>query len=144
MTPLTDSLKLAFASEYAYYLKAHNFHWNIEGVNFVQYHDLFGNIYREVFAALDVFAENIRKIQAYAPGSFEMLAKYSMISGVDHILDAENMCVALLVDSEKLQKIHARVYQTAEAAGQFGLANFLAERQDAHAKHAWMLRSSLK
>lgn len=144
MSPLNESLKLAFASEYAYYLKAHNFHWNVEGINFAQYHELFGNIYEEVFGALDTFAENIRKINDYAPGSFGGLAKYSMIEGTEEMVNAQEMCGILLSDSEKLQKIHARVYQMAESDGQFGLANFLAERQDAHAKHAWMLRSSLK
>lgn len=144
MSPLNESLKLAFASEYAYYLKAHNFHWNVEGIDFVQYHDLFGSIYNEVFGSLDSFAENIRKINDYAPGSFEGLAKYSIVAGTEDMISAQEMCAVLLSDSEKMQKIHARVYQMAESSGQFGLANFLAERQDAHAKHAWMLRSSLK
>ena len=36
------------------------------------------------------------------------------------------------------------VYKLAEANGEYGLANFLAERQDAHRKHGWMLRATLK
>lgn len=144
MNTLPNALKIAFASEYAYYLKAHNFHWNVEGINFTQFHDLFSQIYTEVFGALDLFAENIRKINDYAPGSFAGLSKYSLIEGTEDMLGAQEMCAILLADSEKLQMIHAKVYQMAESAGQFGLANFLAERQDAHAKHAWMLRSSLK
>jgi len=37
----TNLLKVAFASEYAFYLKAQNFHWNIEGYLFPQYHEFF-------------------------------------------------------------------------------------------------------
>jgi DNA-binding ferritin-like protein len=35
-------------------------------------------------------------------------------------------------------------YTAAESMGDYGLANFLADRQDAHRKHSWMLRSTLK
>jgi len=41
-------------------------------------------------------------------------------------------------------KLFAMVYKMAEDSGQYGVANFLAERQDAHQKHGWMLRSSIK
>ena len=37
-----------------------------------------------------------------------------------------------------------RGYDAAEAAGAHGLSNFLAERQDAHVKHGWMLRATSK
>ena len=48
MNELLKALKIAFASEFAFYLKAHYFHWNVEGPLFSQLHDLFGNIYEEV------------------------------------------------------------------------------------------------
>jgi DNA-binding ferritin-like protein len=35
-------------------------------------------------------------------------------------------------------------YHLAEEEMCHGLSNFMAERQDAHKKHAWMLRSTLK
>ena len=54
------------------------------------------------------------------------------------------MASDLLEDSEKLSQLFAMVYEIAESAGAYGLANFLADRQDAHDKHSWMLRASLK
>ena len=36
------------------------------------------------------------------------------------------------------------VYDRAEAAGEHGFSNFLAERMDAHRKHGWMLKASLQ
>jgi len=32
MDKLLQAMKIAFASEFAFYLKAHVFHWNVEGV----------------------------------------------------------------------------------------------------------------
>jgi 5-methylcytosine-specific restriction endonuclease McrA len=45
MEELSKALKIAFASEFSFYLKAHYFHWNVEGADFSQYHKLFGKEY---------------------------------------------------------------------------------------------------
>jgi hypothetical protein len=54
------ALKTAFASEYAFVIKAQNFHWNVEGMFFEQFHALFGGIYEETYSSIDSFAENLR------------------------------------------------------------------------------------
>ena len=144
MDELQRALKIAFASEFAFYLKAHNFHWNVEGPAFPQLHDLFGKIYEEVYGSIDIFAEEIRATGAYTPGSF---AKFSVLSLVDdeiETLPAESMLVELLEDSTKMEEMFKIVFRAAEELGLHGLSDFLASRQDAHAKHSWMLRSTLK
>ena len=45
---LADDLKTLLATEYAFVIKAQNFHWNVEGSNFAQYHNFFQGIYDEV------------------------------------------------------------------------------------------------
>jgi DNA-binding ferritin-like protein len=54
------------------------------------------------------------------------------------------MTQELLADSDLMSEMFRSAYVAAEAMGDFGLANFLADRQDAHRKHSWMLRSTLK
>ena len=144
MDKLTTALKIVFASEYAFALKAQNFHWNVEGPLFQQFHALFETIYNEVYGSIDDFAENIRKANSYTPASF---AKFSMLSQVEdenEILSAEAMTAELLSDSDRMAKLLKLTFDLATAAGEDGLANFLAERMDAHRKHSWMLRSTLK
>jgi starvation-inducible DNA-binding protein len=138
------ALKTAFASEFSFYLKAHNFHWNVEGPLFGQLHELFERIYTEVYGSIDTFAEHLRALQLYAPAS---LQKFSMLTTVDdenEVLDFETMLRELLADSEKMANIFRITFEMAEQHGDHGLSNFLADRQDAHKKHSWMLRASLK
>lgn len=144
MDELIKALKIAFATEFSFYLKAHYFHWNIEGPNFKEYHDLFGGIYEEVYGNIDDFAENIRKLNAYTPGSYTRLSMLTQINDEMEIPAAEQMIAELLSDSEKAVKIFKMVYDIAEENGEHGLSNFLAERMDAHKKHSWMLRATLK
>ena len=138
------ALKTAFASEYSFYLKAQNFHWNVEGPNFPQYHELFGNIYEEVGGVIDAFAENIRKVNTYVPASLQRFSMLSQIDDETDIVPAEQMIAELHHDSEKMANLFKITYKMAEANGDYGLANFLAERQDAHKKHSWMLRATSK
>ncbi len=144
MDELKKALKIAFASEFAFYLKAHYFHWNVEGIHFKSLHDLFGDIYEEVYEHIDEFAENIRKVGAYTPGSFQRFSMLSQVDDETQIPTAEQMVAELLADSEKMSKIFEMVFELSEREHQHGLSDFLAGRQDAHKKHSWMLRSTLK
>jgi starvation-inducible DNA-binding protein len=144
MDELHRALKIAFASEYAFYLKAHYFHWNVEGPNFPQLHELFGNIYEEVYGSIDKFAEEIRATGAYTPGSFSRFSILSQIDDETEVLPAEAMLVELLQDSERMEEMFRIVFRAAEELGKHGLSDFLASRQDAHAKHSWMIRATLK
>lgn len=144
MEELQKALKVAFASEFTYYLKAHNFHWNVEGMFFKQLHDLFGGIYEEVYNSIDNFAENIRKTGAYTPGSLERFTMLSRVEDENGVPDAKTMVSELLEDSLKMDQILKATFKYAEQLNEQGLCDFLAGRIDAHQKHAWMLRSTLK
>ena len=144
MDKFVNQLKIAFASQYAFAIKAQNFHWNVEGIDFYQKHKMFQKIYEEVYGAVDDFAENIRKIKAYTPAS---LYRFSALAAIDdevEILDPSAMVAELLRDAEKMQEIMKVLFVEAENLGHHGLSNFLADRQDAFAKHAWFLRSTAK
>ena len=144
MDKFVNQLKIAFASQYAFAIKAQNFHWNVEGSDFYQLHQLFDTIYTEVYGAVDDFAENIRKIKAYTPASLERFSALTAISDEVEVLDPSAMVAELLRDSEKMQEIMKVLFTEAEARGENGLSNFLADRQDAFAKHAWFLRATSK
>lgn len=144
MDKFTNQLKIAFASQYTFAIKAQNFHWNVEGENFYQYHNLFQDIYEEVYASLDDFAENIRKIKSYAPGSLHRFSTLTNIDDEIEILSPQEMIAELLADAEKMQEIMKVLFAGSEERQLYGLSDFIAGRQDAFAKHAWFLRATSK
>jgi starvation-inducible DNA-binding protein len=144
MEDLIQSLKITLASTFAFYLKAHYYHWNVEGPDFHQYHTLLGEIYEEVYGSVDPMAEYIRTLGAYSPGSFSRFTELSMIRGDDTVPAAPQMFSTLLMDTEGLLASIFRTRQLAEENGQTGLANFLDDRDSAHKKHRWFMRSLLK
>lgn len=141
---LVDSLKIALADTFAFYLKAHNFHWNVTGPNFAQYHEFLGNLWEEVFSGVDLIAEGIRTVDAFAPGSFSRFKELSTIEDELKIPSALDMIKKLSDDNDKVLASLNKAYETAESAKKYGISNFLQDRITAHEKHGWMLRSFIK
>ena len=144
MDELVQAMKKSLADTFAFYLKAQGFHWNVEGPNFPQYHALFDTIYNEVYGSIDRFAEEIRALDAYAPASFARFSELTSLEDEIQILNAQGMLAKLLADNDIVLSSLEQAYELAEVAHNHGLSNFLAERQDAHKKHAWQLKATLK
>lgn len=142
---LVDDLKTLLATQYAFVVKAQNFHWNVEGPDFGQLHDFFGNLYEEVYGnSIDQTAEFIRILGNYTPGSFERFYEMSLIQGQTKIPRARLMIEELSNDNDTMISLLNQTFTSAEEENQQGIADFIAGRIDAHGKHGWMLRSYLK
>ena len=145
MEQLIQQLKVILGTNFALYLKSHNYHWNIEGPNFPQYHDFLNTFYTEVFAQIDPIAEHIRYLDSYAPGSMERFLELANIEeAVDIIPSAMDMMTQLKSDNDRYI-IHLRAgVAAAEQANEPAVGNFLQDLLGAHQKKAWMLRSIIK
>jgi starvation-inducible DNA-binding protein len=144
METLVEMMKKVLADTFAMYLKSHNYHWNVEGPNFPQYHDFFGNLYQELHGAVDTIAEQIRALDSYAPGSFSRFMELTEIEDELNVPMATDMARKLLSDNQTVMNTLNVTLKLAEQFDQQGLMDFLAGRIDTHSKHAWMLRSISK
>ena len=126
------------------YFRAHSFHWNVEGVEFSQYHDFFGDLYDDVYGSVDPIAENIRKLDAYAPKSINAMYDHKTIQEEDGIPNLRGMIQSLLAANDQVLYSLNKVFALATKENKQGLADFIAGRIDTHEKHGWQLRASLK
>jgi len=141
---LSDNLKVLLASTQSFAIKSQNFHWNVEGSNFPQYHAFFDTLYGDVSATIDPIAEYIRILGHYTPGSLSRYAELSVIQDQIKIPRAELMFVESLQDCETLSKLAVAIFDEATSENQQGIANYMAELQDLYGKKAWFIRSILK
>lgn len=141
METLIEIMRKALADAYAFQLKANNYHWNVTGPNFPQYHKFLGKLYQEVFASTDNIAEQIRALDAYAPGSFTRFIELTDIEDEVNIPTSNEMISRLVIDNDKYLETLNMAFKLANQFDKQGLVNFLADRIDVHNKHAWMLRS---
>lgn len=141
---LADDLKTILASNFAYYIKAQMFHWNVEGPDFVQLHELFKEIYEFAYSGHDKIGEYIRTLDDYAPGSLERFQELSQIPGQIKIPRARLMLEEILSDTETMKTLVMSTFASAQQEGREDVANFMAERQEGLGKYYWQLKATLK
>lgn len=143
MSELIESMKKALADSFAFYLKAANFHWNVQGSDFFQFHLMFGEIYSEVYDSIDSTAEHIRALGSYAPGSFGRFSELTVIKDENTIPNGLEMVRRLHADNAKVIETLKHTQALAEEAKEVGVGNYLQDRIDIHQKHAWKLRATI-
>jgi starvation-inducible DNA-binding protein len=144
MEQLIEQLKVILGTNFGLYLKSHNYHWNVEGNDFPQYHLFLNTFYNEVFLQNDLIAEHIRYLDAYAPGSFSRFMELSAVEDSTTVPDPLTMMITLKNDNDKyIMQLRAGII-LAEQAGEPAVGNFLQDLLGAHQKKSWMLRSIVK
>lgn len=144
MEELIQRLKKALAESVAFRLKTQQYHWNVEGPDFYEYHLLFQRLYEEVDGSIDTFGEQIRTLDVYAPLSLRRLMELSSIEESDVAPPSEVMVRNLYNDNNKIIFTLLETYKLAEKYNELGLSNFIQDRLTAHKTHLYLLRSVLK
>ncbi len=144
MSTLTDQLSVVLADTYTLYLQTQNFHWNVEGEDFHQYHVMFEEQYTEYAAAIDVIAENIRTFDVAAPGTFAAFSDLATIEMQPNGGSATDMAETLASQTEDLiQQLQALV-DIAQDEEDVVVEDLATQRLAVHKKFLWMLRSSTR
>ena len=144
MEQLIQMLKELLSDMVALKFKAHGYHWNVEGVDFNQYHEFFEDIYTDYDSSIDTFAEWIRKLGDYAPYKLSRFQAFSDIPETDVTSDPISMSADLLMANDMVTTKLVDAFDMATALRQQALANFFAERQDMHQRWHWMLGAVVK
>jgi starvation-inducible DNA-binding protein len=141
MEQLIEQMKVILGTNFGLYFKAHNFHWNVEGPNFAEYHKFLGKFYEAVFDQTDSIAEHIRALNSYTPTSLARMMELSKVNDLVAIPSPLIMMSELANDNDKyITELRAGI-ALADAADEPAVGNFLQDLLDAHQKHGWMLRS---
>lgn len=147
MNELNNALRECLANTFMMYFRAHTFHWNVEGIHFVELHEYFGDLYEELHSAVDPLAENIRFIDSYAPQNMNQIymdCTLSMLDSTTVGADYVQMLKQLIDDNAVLMNSLNKAFTIAESNNVQGIADFIASRLEAHSKHMWMLKSLSK
>jgi len=120
-----------------------NYHWNIVGKEFHDYHLLFDKQYNQLFANMDLVAERVRAVGGVALGSMKDMIKTATLkedSGATP--EPKQMVVVLLKQYELLIAQIRDLIELLEAKTKdFGTKKMLEDLIEQHEKTAWMLRS---
>lgn len=144
MEQLIAMLNKYLANSVVFSTTAHGFHWNVEGPMFTEYHEFFGEIYEDVDGTIDTIAEWLRILNQKSPYTLEeFIAKQTFGDTSIESNSPITMSRMLLDMNNKMIYDLKAMFDTATGLKEQGLANFFADRQAAHEKWGWFLRSVL-
>jgi len=120
-----------------------NYHWNIVGKEFHDYHILFDGQYKQLFEDMDKIAERIRAIEGVALGSMKAFVSAATIKEDTGVApEPKKMVVNLLKQYESLiEHLRDSIETLEKKSKDFGTLNMLEEIIVDREKTAWMLRS---
>ena len=136
--------KQALADTFFMYIKAQSYHWNVEGIHFPQLHEFFGDLYADLYGAVDPLAEQIRALGEYAPRNIEEMYDNKTIDTMNAAQSSREMLSDLLQTNEQVLISLNNLFKELEIKDEQGFMDFVASRIDTHKKHGWMLKSTLK
>lgn len=139
-------LSEVLADQYVLYTKTRNYHWNVTGPHFSEYHKLFAEQYEALSGDIDDVAERMRALGGKSPATLSEFSKTTRLR--EHPAKYPNarvMIANLLADHETIIK---NLRKDIEACGSkyqdVGTEDFLTGILEKHEKTAWMLRALLE
>ena len=135
------TMKIAAATLFQFYSKAHFIHFNITGPNFFEYHKLTDSIWKDSIDAFDGINEQIRALDIFATSSLSSIQELGQIEEMSTPGEARAMLYELLLDNDKLVEILEEANKLTEPHP--GLGNFLQGLIDKQEKTAWFLRATI-
>lgn len=136
-----ENLQKILGRTFGLYFQSQSYHWNVEGAQFRQLHEMFEEQYTNLFSALDEIAERIRILDEYAPASLtEMVA----LTGPEPApaQTSDDMVSKITEANQALADLIRDAIPDAADSGDEVTAGLLGERLEYHEKTLWMLKAS--
>ena len=141
-----DILTKDLADEYVLYTKTRNYHWNVVGAHFSDYHKLFETQYNQTAEDIDEIAERIRSLGGNTVSTMTEFMEHTRLS--EHpgqFPDSRTMISNLVADHEAIiRSLREDIKSCGEKYNDVGTEDFLTGMIEKHEKTTWMLRSLLE
>lgn len=130
--------------EFMLFHKTLNYHWNIEGENFLSLHKLLGSHYDWLKESIDKLAERIRILGQVTPLNLKQIDETSQLSEGDPWCAQSEMIYDLVSSHAKVIKIIRQAISGLSSSNDFSTIDLLVNLLSRHEKEAWILSSHLK
>lgn len=132
---ITDNFVLAY--------KVQNYHFNVSGVYFHQFHTFFGEIYKALYEWHDTLGESLRQLgKPVKPGVEFLCSNTSIEDANDVTTGAITMVRDIIRHMEVVLSYAQSLSEEAATRNLIGLENTLASYITTIEKYLWMLRNS--
>jgi len=138
-------LQRLLANQFLLYTKTRNYHWNVEGSNFLEMHEFYQRMYNELDETFDEVAERIRMLGHYSQGTLKDFLQVTNLLEQAYTSDQREQLTNLLNDHETIVRLLRNDINTlTDEIKDAGNADFVTGMLKKHEQWAWFIRSYLK
>jgi starvation-inducible DNA-binding protein len=142
---VSQRLNQILADEYVLYTKVRNYHWNVEGSNFMEMHKFYEDMYDGIDEAIDEIAERVRMLGHYAEGRLKDFLQLANLNEEAYTNNQKKQLQNLLNDHETMIRgLRKDITAFSDKYKDDGNADFVTGLMEKHEKWAWFVRSYLK
>ena len=140
VSAVVEAINPLIADAFALYVKTKNFHWHVSGPQFRDDHLLFDEQAEDIFAAIDVLAERVRKIGGTTLRSIGAIAALQTIVDDDEAyVTPRDMLLRLLADNQHIAEMQRRAIAVCDEQQDTPTGNILQELLDHTERRIWFL-----
>jgi starvation-inducible DNA-binding protein len=137
---ISKELRHLLADVFALYVKTKNFHWNMSGVHFRDYHLLLDEQAEQIFAMADDVAERARKIGGNTLRSIGDIARHQRLKDNDReSLSPKEMLTELRTDNRELTRFLRLTHEVCEEHNDVATASLIENWIDETERRCWFL-----
>ncbi|ADU30900.1 Dps family protein [Evansella cellulosilytica] len=126
------------------FVKLHNYHWYVKGVNFFKLHEKFEELYNEAAEHIDELAERLLTLNGEPVATMKEYLEVATVNEAQGERASEDMVKTLANDFEALAKELSSDIEVLDGELEDeGTADMLIGIRQSVEKHLWMLRSFL-
>jgi starvation-inducible DNA-binding protein len=138
-------LNKVLSDEFILYTKTRNYHWNVEGDNFMEMHKFYEIQYEELEQIIDDVAERVRSLGQYSEGRLKDFLALTRLDEPSYTSKQNEQLKNLLNDHEIIiQNLRKLIPLFAEKHLDHGTSDFVTGLMEKHEKMAWFIRSYLR
>lgn len=137
---ISETLNQLLADVFTLYVKTKNFHWNMSGPHFRDYHLFLDEQAGQIFAMTDTIAERVRAIGGATLRSIGDIAKHQrLLDNDDASVEPLTMLEELCADSRCLTRLMREAHNVCEEFQDVATVSLLEVWMDETERRTWFL-----
>lgn len=132
------------ANTFVLYLKSWGAHWNVEGINFIELHELFKEVYEGLEEEIDRIAEGIGSLGYKAPANLELYIKLSQLKEFKGNESYDILLSSLLSDLLEIESLLLNCNKEAVKVECEAILNMLQDIIEQNRVYIYKLRRTVK
>lgn len=127
-----------------FYVKLHNYHWFVRGMQFHRLHELFEEMYDEITETYDAVAERMLMLEMKPVATLKDSLAVATLKEATGTETVKEMIQNVLNDYKHLNEGFKEVLDLASENGDDATEDLMTSTRVTFQKHIWMLREVLK